>query len=177
MLLASRFLFLFSDQKRAVDMNKSKDMPHLNLEQLSGIFETLLTNDSTADALFSDIYQLLDASNEIEAQIKLNLRASAFALCKKKGYITDEVYVALARLGFDIRKLLPKEKPLPIRKKIARILKVSDTYKDIAKALDITVEDVRECEFEGYLTDTVLIAFARKGFDIRKFWRGIPQSE
>lgn len=156
---------------------KSEDKSRLQLEIIKEVLETLFINNKAADILFSDIYTLLGVSNEIEAQMKLNLRASAFTLCKRKGYITDEVYAALARLGFDIRKFLPKEKPLPIRRKIAHILKVSDTYKDIAKALDITVEEVKECEFEGYLTDTVLIAFARKGFDIRTFWPGTPLSE
>lgn len=156
---------------------KAIDSSLLTNPLLEMMMNKLSFEDKISSNLFTDIYKILGVTNQIEAGLLLNLRSSDFSESVKKGYISDEIFVAMARHGIDIRELIPKNKPQPIREMLANILHIKDNYEDIIGELDITIDDIKECELMGYITDKVLIALSRKGYDIRNFWSNKHISE
>lgn len=115
------------------------------------------------------IFEALNAKSQVEAAAILGLRQSTLSDCIHKGYVTDNVYVALARTGIDIRDMISKERP-DIINTLSAILNVEYNETAIAKALSLPTETIQRCIDTGQINPPVYIALARKGYDIRKFW-------
>lgn len=107
----------------------------------------------------------------------LDVRPSVFYESEKQGRISDEIYIALARHGIDIRELISKKAPIEIVELLSEILGVEPEASVIAQALGVRNEDIPLCEKLDYVTNKLCIALARKGYDIREFWMNTASLE
>ena len=131
---------------------------------------SIVAEYTTSSQLFKSIYSILGVKKLSEAANRLGLFQSVFTDSARRGVISDKVYIALAKNGYDIRRILSDNAPEEIITNISKILGVHKDYKDIADALNVKIYDIKECEELGQITDRVYVALAKTGYDIRRLW-------
>lgn len=127
--------------------------------------------------LLEPILQRLNVDTSFEAAMILDVRPSVFYESEKQGRISDEIYIALARHGIDIRELISKKAPIEIVELLSEIFGVEPEASVIAQALGVRNEDITLCEKLDYVTNKLCIALAGKGYDIREFWMNTASLE
>lgn len=128
------------------------------------------SGQKVSSKLLEPILQRLNVNTCFEAAMVLDVRSSIFSESERQGRISDEIYIALARHGIDIRELVSKNAPIEIKKLLSEVLGVEPETGVIAQALGVRNEDITLCEKLDYVTNEICIALARKGYDIRQLW-------